>query len=833
MVKIPDFAQVGLQPGGMQAYNDAAIRPLDVDAGREAQQMGRAIEQVGRGLGDYASALLTQARMEQNDLNRSYAVEAFVDYRSKVDKDLYDPQTGYFNKGGKAAFEGERDAVFGRMQQYLDDVEKALPNQAAKDLFRNRALLFAEERGLQVDLHAGKERKVYQNAVDEQLLQAEQADVPMLWKDADTQTYVRPPDAPKTEFQMRLEAFQKSIRDVGARRGSAPEVIEANVEAATTAVYAQVVDREADPAKALKLFDQFVADKKIVTQDPQKARTMLQNKVSANVGQETAAQLWDQFNGDYDLAANALNEKRRAGELDVEAFNKGDAQLGLLQRQKATAFASRGLSALQAARKWMDDPANSKAELGDMPADMLTALRDTDTLDAAMTYRANGRMFLNKAATLDAFAKMAASGELGNLPPEQLELMFRSGANDAMWAHIQNVWSQQSGYGAQPQGGGTGSRQGSAGNVVPEPIQAMLLSRLQEGGQISLNDAAKPSNAASQLRYALYQAEFARRWQQHGTVTDPQATALDIHQSMMRELDTVSKKFAWEVLPDQREAMRFSAVVPGTTKTIAVDASSITPPETASAVTALATQGIPVSRQTPSMVQQQVVQQRANTESERARQRAQTNNRWVSWETVRTTLGMDPQAVVTLAVRDSTNSPVHPSDLIYPVNRRVGWRESLSSAAFGIAPDNVIRGYTADRYAKFGEGEFADRDMQHVGISRAAYDRLVQHQATLPSAATNVPTAMTYGSAREYSITMQRLSNAQLPRSAEMEQRAAQAALAYELEWPELAFLRSRGGRPIVRTSDSPPPDIVSEYNMLRSAANAGNAQPVVYRSGV
>ena len=844
MVKIPDFAQVGFQPGGMQAYNDAAIRPLDVDAGREAQQMGRAIEQVGRGLGDYASVLLTQARKEQDDLNRTYAVEAFVDYRSKVDKDLYDPQSGYFNKGGRQAFEGERDAVFGRMQQYIADAEKALPNQATKDLFRNRALLFAEERGLQVDLHAGKERKVYQNAVDEQLLQAEQADVPMLWKDADTQTFVRDPNAPKTEFQTRLDAFQKNIRDVGAKRGSAPEVIEANVEAATTAVYAQVVDREADPAKALKLFDQFVADKKIVTQDPQKARTMLQNKVSANVGRDLAAKLWDDYGGDYDLASNALNERRRVGDIDVEAANQGDAQLLLMQRQKATAFASRGLSALQKARGWMDDPAHSKMEMGDMPDDLVTELRDTDTLDAAMAYRANGRMFLNKSATLSDFAKLAASGELGVLTPQELEHRFRSGADDAMWAHIQNVWSQQSGYGTQAQGGGgqSGQRQGGSGNAVPEPISSMLLSRLSSGDDplITLNDSAKPSDSASVLRYALYEAEFAKRWALLGEVTDPQAAALQIHNQMLGERDTQgARKFSWEVLPDERQTMRFGVTVPGRDKPIAVDAQNITPPETANAVTALAGQGIPVARQTPTMVQQQVVQNRAATEVERARQRAQTNNRWVSWSTVQQELGMTREQVEIAAMNDPGTSPVHPSDFVYlnesadtRFHVRLPWTPEDPNSAVTqflrnlplspFAPNPSDRSYSFEEFAKRDSNERT----QHVGISRAAFDRLQQH---IESTVGTPTPRMTYGEALDFEtrnrgFKVSDTSNPELAQS--LRTRYLQAMRAYELEFPELALAASRvqnvmmgpAPEPMRKGPSTPPKGVVDGYNLMRRA---------------
>ena len=289
---------------------------------------------------------------------------------------------------------------------------------------------------------------------------------------------------------------------------------------------------------------------------------------------------------------------------------------------------------------------------------------------------------------------------------------------------------------------------------------------------------------------------------------------------MLGERDTQgARKFSWEVFPDERQAMRFEASVPGRDKPIVVDAGSITPPETANAVTALAGQGIPVAQQTPARVQQQVVQNRAATELERARQRAQTNNRWVSWETVQTTLGLDPQAVVAASVRDSANSPVHPSDLVYPESRRVGTRESFVMSLTGVKPDNLVVGYQADRYAKFEEGSFAERDTQHVGISRAAYDRLKQHQANLQKDATSAPSAMTYGAAREHSFSMQRAPNRQPPRSVATEQRAAQAVLAYELEWPELALLRSSGAQPVTRTKDSPPADVVAEYNMLRNAA--------------
>ena len=604
------------------------------------------------------------------------------------------------------------------------------------------------------------------------------------------------------------------------------------------------MDREADPAKALKLFDQFVADKKIVTQDPQKARTMLQNKVSANVGRDLAAKLWDDYGGDYDLASNALNERRRVGDIDVEAANQGDAQLLLMQRQKATAFASRGLSALQKARGWMDDPAHSKMEMGDMPDDLVTELRDTDTLDAAMAYRANGRMFLNKSATLSDFAKLAASGELGVLTPQELEHRFRSGADDAMWAHIQNVWSQQSGYGTQAQGGGgqSGQRQGGSGNAVPEPISSMLLSRLSSGDDplITLNDSAKPSDSASVLRYALYEAEFAKRWALLGEVTDPQAAALQIHNQMLGERDTQgARKFSWEVLPDERQTMRFGVTVPGRDKPIAVDAQNITPPETANAVTALAGQGIPVARQTPTMVQQQVVQNRAATEVERARQRAQTNNRWVSWSTVQQELGMTREQVEIAAMNDPGTSPVHPSDFVYlnesadtRFHVRLPWTPEDPNSAVTqflrnlplspFAPNPSDRSYSFEEFAKRDSNERT----QHVGISRAAFDRLQQH---IESTVGTPTPRMTYGEALDFEtrnrgFKVSDTSNPELAQS--LRTRYLQAMRAYELEFPELALAASRvqnvmmgpAPEPMRKGPSTPPKGVVDGYNLMRRA---------------
>ena len=805
MVKIPDFAQVGLQPGGMQAFNDAAIRPLDVDAGREAQQMGRAIEQVGRGLGDYASVLLTQARMEQNELNRTYAVEAFVNYRSKVDKDLYDPQAGYFNKGGKQAFEGERDAVFGRMQQYLDDAEKALPNQATKDLFRNRALLFAEERGLQVDLHAGKERRVYQNAVDEQLLQAEQADVPMLWKDVDEQTFVRDPNAPKTEFQTRLDSFQQNIRDVGAKRGSAPEVIEANVKTATTAVYAQIVDRVANPEKALKLFDQFVADKKIVTQDPLKARNMLQNKVSEKVGQDLAARLWDASGGDYDAASKALNDERRNGNIDVESFNKSDAQLGVFNRQKATAFAARGLNALQTARSWLDNPVNTTKPLGDMPSEMLTALRDTDTLDSAIAYRSNGNRFLNNSATLSDFARAAESGELADMSPEVFEKRFRSGMDDATYMVAAKQWQQATGQ-ALPitmqtmRGGGGGSGGGGGGGAqppvapVPDWVSAWTFQKLDDNQEFATENG-KPKGTAAITRWTMFQAEFQRQWSVLMSIpanaTDPGRVMEQVWNTMNQGFDPKANKYLWEMAPSERRGTVLQVDLPGNrTQNVIVD--RLTQDELQASAALLRKEGYPLGAATDALVIQRAVARREEVAMQREMQRKEKADKWVSWDTLQRTLGISKDT----ALKDIESTPldgaVHSSDLIY-------WNGNRSDAKFDFDVQQ------ARNPEERGEA---------TGISRAAYERLLEHaRKTNPQAG---EPGMTYGQAREYMARPkwnekgQELQNDPQVRKLFEDMRPTrerQVIEAYELEFPQIRTVWS---------DPKIPADVLKEYNRLQ-----------------
>jgi hypothetical protein len=192
--------------------------------------------------------------------------------------------------------------------------------------------------------------------------------------------------------------------------------------------------------------------------------------------------------------------------------------------------------------------------------------------------------------------------------------------------------------------------------------------------------------------------------------------------------------------------------------------------------------------------------------AQREQQRKSAGGKYVSWHTVKNVLGLDRDQVVAAALSDAEQSPVHPDDIAY-------YEDS----------------YFSGRSLKFGKyaSEPAETRETHIGISRAAFDRIRHHQNTrfppdVPSDILLQPEAppdMSYSDAVNLSKSA-RNGAVQPPREL-----LDRAIAAMEVEFPQLGYIADMDDLRYLSKPTNLPMDAIDAYNVLRERAQLPRLQ--------
>ncbi|MFD1693741.1 hypothetical protein ACFSHR_26395 [Azotobacter chroococcum] len=251
---------------------------------------------LARGAQNVASAIEHVHQQEVRDANQTAMLDADNRLGAWQNQTLYDPEKGMLNRKGSAALGITQSFLsdFDTQQQAISD---SLANDDQRRMFNQSAL--SRRQSLQAKLggYEFDQQQVYKNQVDQAAIATAQNSAALNYND------------PKAiaENHAKLGAV---LQLQAQRNGWAPEVLEANLQKATSDMYSDILRRQA-------------------AQDPYKAQAALKS-----YQQYLTADDLTQIGGSIDAKVERLQQRAEMAQLRAEA--RAERALGKINTQIAS-----------------------------------------------------------------------------------------------------------------------------------------------------------------------------------------------------------------------------------------------------------------------------------------------------------------------------------------------------------------------------------------------------------------------------------------------------------------------------------------------------------------
>lgn len=251
---------------------------------------------LARGVQNLSSAIEQVHQQEVRDANQTAMLDADNRLGAWQNQTLYDPEKGMLNRKGSAALGITQSflADFDKQQQAISD---SLANDEQRRMFNQSAL--SRRQSLQAKLggYEFDQQQVYKNQVDQAAIATAQNSAALNYND------------PKAiaENHAKLGAV---LQLQAQRNGWAPEVLEANLQKATSDMYSDILRRQA-------------------AQDPYKAQAALKS-----YQQYLTADDLTQIGGSIDAKVERLQQRAEMAQLRAEA--RAERALGKINTQIAS-----------------------------------------------------------------------------------------------------------------------------------------------------------------------------------------------------------------------------------------------------------------------------------------------------------------------------------------------------------------------------------------------------------------------------------------------------------------------------------------------------------------
>ena len=155
MPRVPAFVpSVDPQVGGMVPLQAQQTREIQNFAPQQMQEAGRAVQQLGGVVSDYA--MRVQNEVDSANIKRHDNILA-----DEIERIMRDPKSGYLNQVGKVAVDN-RQAAFDALAKKQKDIEKGLQNPLQRQIWGENAQKRIRQATSDANEHYTKQAKVWE-----------------------------------------------------------------------------------------------------------------------------------------------------------------------------------------------------------------------------------------------------------------------------------------------------------------------------------------------------------------------------------------------------------------------------------------------------------------------------------------------------------------------------------------------------------------------------------------------------------------------------------------------------------------------------------------------